>query len=360
MQDISPHSPEARRKRLAAIKARFGERVVERVKPGTKPFEVAKRVLVGVYNDGFIHAGNIAYLSLLSMFPFFILAAAVAQLFGSSDGAQQAVVNVLASLPPQIAKVIREPVAEVLTARQGPLLWFGALVGLWTASSFIETIRDILRRAYGVKYTAPFWEYRLISALFMLGLILLLMIALATTVLLSSIEAFIVAKVPQLAEVEDTLTLVRIVPGLALYLTVYLTFVVLTPTRYRRRGCRKWPGALLVTVWWIGTAILLPKAISLAGGYDLTYGSLAGVMIALLFFFVVGLGVVMGAELNAGLAETGATALEGEEYAGPHAATLEIEEPEPGEKVTIKPSQVDEAPVAAGAALAAAEEGNRA
>lgn len=357
MQDISPHSPEARRKRLAAIQAKFGTQVVERVKPGTKPFEVAKRVLIGVYNDGFIHAGNIAYLSLLSMFPFFILAAAVAQLLGSSEGAQAAVVNVLGSLPPSIANVLREPVAEVLTARQGPLLWFGALVGLWTASSFIETIRDILRRAYGVKYTAPFWEYRLISATFMLGLILLLMISLAATVLLSSIEAFIVAKVPALAEVETTLTLVRIVPAAALYLTVYLTFVVLTPSRYRKRGCRKWPGALLVTLWWVGTATLLPQAISLAGGYDLTYGSLAGVMIALLFFFTVGLGVVMGAELNAGLAETDAKALEGEQYAGPHAATLEIEEPEPGEKVTIKPSQVDEVPATAEAALAAAEEG---
>ena len=357
MQDVSPQSPEARRKRLAAIKARFGEQVVERVKPGTKPFEVAKRVAIGVYNDGFIHAGNIAYLSLLSMFPFFILAAAVAQLLGSSTGAQQVVVNVLSSLPPQIASVVREPVSEVLTARQGPLLWFGALVGLWTASSFIETIRDILRRAYGVKYTKPFWEYRLISALFMLALVLLLMIALATTVMLSSIEAFIVAKVPQFAEVEDTLTLLRIVPALALYVTVYLVFVVLTPSRYRRRGCRKWPGAFLVTLWWIGTAVLLPKAIGLAGGYDLTYGSLAGVMIALLFFFIVGLGVVMGAELNAGLAETDATALEGEHYAGPHAESLLVEAPEPGEKVTITPSQAEEVPATEGAVVKAAEEG---
>lgn len=357
MQDISPQSPEARRKRLAAVKARFGGQVVEKIKPGTRPFEVAKRVAVGVYNDGFIHAGNIAYLSLLSMFPFFILAAAVAQLFGSSDGAQQAVFNVLRSLPPDIAAVIRDPVTEVLTARQGPLLWFGALVGLWTASGFIETIRDILRRAYGVKYTAPFWEYRLISALFMLGLVLLLMIALASTVLLSSIEAFIVAKVPGLADISSVITLVRIVPGVALYLTIYLTFVVLTPSRYRKIGCRKWPGALLVTLWWVGTATLLPKAISLAGGYDLTYGSLAGVMIALLFFFIVGLGVVMGAELNAGLAESGATALEGEQYTGPHAATLEVEEPEPGEKVSLKPSEIQQVPSTEGEVVAAAAEG---
>ena len=338
--DISPHSPEARRKRLAALQARFGSAVVDRIKPGTRPFEVLKRVAVGVYNDGFIHAGNLAYLSLLSMFPFFILAAAVAQLLGSGDSAgQQAASNILRSVPPDIAAVLRDPITEVLTVRQGPLLWFGALVGLWTASSFIETIRDILRRAYGVKYTAPFWEYRLISILFMLGLTLLLMIALAMTVSLSSLDALIEAKAPRLYELFHDATLVQVVPVAVLYLTVYLVFLVLTPSRYRRLGCRKWPGAALVTTWWAATAALLPQAIGLVGGYDLTYGSLAGVMITLLFFFFVGLGVVMGAELNAALAETGPTALEGEVFNGPHADSLEVEQPGPEEIKTGGESQ---------------------
>lgn len=341
MQEISPHSPEARRKRLAALKARFGEAVVDRLKPGTKPFEVIKRVAVGVYNDGFIHAGNLAYLSLLSMFPFFILAAAVARLLGSGDGAgEQAAVNILRSVPPDIAEVLKAPIEEVLTVRQGPLLWFGALVGLWTASSFIETIRDILRRAYGVKYTAPFWEYRLISIVFMLGLTMLLMISLAMTVSLTSLDALVEAKAPRLYGLFHDATLFQLAPMLVLYGTVYLVFVVLTPSRYRKLGCSKWPGAVLVTLWWVGTALLLPHAISLVGGYDLTYGSLAGVMITLLFFFIVGLGVVMGAELNAALAETGATALEGEVFKGPHADELEVEERGPEEVNTgeIRPA----------------------
>ena len=44
--------------------------------------EVVKRVAVGVYNDGFIHAGNLAYLSIVALFPFFIVAAAMAHLLG--------------------------------------------------------------------------------------------------------------------------------------------------------------------------------------------------------------------------------------------------------------------------------------
>ena len=330
MSDLSPESPEARRKRLADLKARFGERVVQRVKPGTRPFEIAKRVARGVYNDGFIHAGNLAYLSLLAMFPFFIVAAAVFQLFGQGASGEQAANAILQQIPPDVASVLRDPVHEVLTARTGPLLWFGAIVGLWTATSFIETIRDILRRAYGVKFNAPFWEYRLISIAFILGAVLLLMTALAASVAMSSVQALIVHLFPRFESVASTIQLFRLIPALALYGTIYAIFVVLTPSRYRRVECRKWPGALLVTAWWLGTAALLPEAISLAGGYNLTYGSLAGVMIALLFFFIIGLGVVMGAELNAALAETKPVALKGEAYAGPFAHELEVEEPDAG------------------------------
>ena len=112
-------------------------------------------------------------------------------------------------------------------------------------------------------------------------------------------------------DVADALGIYRVVPAVTLFVTFYILFLALTPSRYRKIGCRKWPGALLITVWWLVTVELLPGAIGLLGGYDLTYGSLAGVMIALLFFFVIGLGVVMGAELNAALAEAGADGAKG-------------------------------------------------
>jgi membrane protein len=317
------------------LEAAFGHAVVEQVKPSSYPWEVIKRVTIGVYNDGFIHAGNLAYLALLAMFPFFILAAAVAHLLGRTEDGALTVATILAKLPPDVAVTLRAPVNEVLTARTGPLLWFGALVGLWTAASFIETIRDILRRAYGVKYSAPFWEYRLASILMIVASVIILMFAFAFTVILSSAQHAIERLLPISAEVGTTLGTIQLVPGVMMFFTFYLLFYGLTPSRYRRRGCRKWPGALLITAWWLATVHFLPRAIGLFGGYSLTYGSLAGVMIALLFFFVIGLGVVTGAELNAALAEGGARALKGEVYSGPFKDELEVEEPQPGEDVDV-------------------------
>jgi len=333
MRDTSPQSPEARRKRLASMRAAFGTEVEEKLKPRVTAWEVTKRVAIGVYNDGFIHAGNLAYLSIVALFPFFIVAAAVAHLLGQGQDAQLTVMNVLRRLPPDVASTLREPINEVLTIRTGPLLWFGAIVGLWTATSFIETIRDILRRAYGVKYCAPFWEYRFGSMLVILGAVLLLMIAFAASATLSLAHQLIERWFPLAQGIASTLGIYRLVPAATLFFTFYVLFYALTPSRYRKHDCRKWPGALFITAWWLATVELLPHVIGMFGGYSLTYGSLAGVMIALIFFFVVGLGVVIGAELNAALAESGATALKGEVYTGPYTDELVVEEPQPGEDV---------------------------
>jgi membrane protein len=336
MRDVSPLSPEARRKRLASASAAFGPDVARRLKPRHYIWEVVKRVAVGVYNDGFVHAGNLAYLSILALFPFIIFAAAVAHLLGQSQDAQLTVANLLARLPRNVADTLREPIQEVLSVRTGPLLWFGAIVGLWTATSFIETIRDILRRCYGVRYCAPFWEYRLGSMLLLFGAVFLLMIAFAASVALTSIQHLVAEWFPFAPDIAGSLGIYRLVPAATMFFTFYLLFLALTPARYRKHGCQKWPGALLITLWWLATVEVLPFALGLFGGYSLTYGSLAGVMIALIFFFVVGLGVVIGAELNAALADYKPTALKGEIYNGPFKDELEVEEPQPGEDVAVE------------------------
>ncbi len=299
MTNISPESPEERLKR----EVREGKRP-RGMRKGSKAREVLKRIAIGVWSEGFIHAGNLAYLSLLTLFPFIIVVAAVAHLFGQTEGGMKTLVALLQTMPPDIAKVVTKPVSDVLAERSGNLLWMGALIGLWTTGSFIETIRDIIRRAYGVDYTRPFWEYRLSSMGIIIGSVMIAIIAFTISVFLSGIHQVVSELFPQADQVISLFTLLRIVPALMLFGSLYLIFVSLTPKKYRTMECRKWPGALLVTLWWMATTALLPVVLAGLGGYDLTYGSLAGVMIALIFFFVIGLGLVIGAHLNAALAET--------------------------------------------------------
>lgn len=302
--DISSFRPEARRRKPAERLAAHERDENGLLTPLGRTLEIAKRVAIGVYDDGFIHAGNLAYLSLVALFPFFIVAATVASALGRTQDGLAAVRAFLLAVPPDVAKVLAGPIESVITARSGQgILWLGALVGLWTAGSLIETIRDILRRAYGTKGGAPFWQYRLRAIGIILASVVAAMLAFSAQVAMTGADEFIRRLLPFADDALRIVSATKLVPLAVLIIALYGLFFSLTPSRYRARRFPKWPGAVLTALWWYGTLILLPWVLSHLSSYDLTYGSLAGVMITLIFFFVVGLGVVIGAELNAALAE---------------------------------------------------------
>ncbi len=269
---------------------------------------IARRVMTGVWNDGFIHAGNLAYMAIVSLFPFFIVVSAVFSGLGAGHERGASVAALLSALPPIVARVL-EPVGRaVIDARHGWLLWAGALVGLWTVSSLIETIRDILRRAYGTPYTSAVWlRHRLLSTAMIVLAAVLVLASLYLQVAITTAREVIDAMLPGLQGAMGPLRLSQSLPALVLFGALWLLFYWLAPNDHRRTGTLKalgpkWPGALLVTLWWMLVSTALPVLLRGLFKYDLTYGSLAGVMISLLFFWLVGLGVVTGAELNAALA----------------------------------------------------------
>jgi membrane protein len=304
----SPHSPEARAERAkrAHLRARAQgliDRGRDQIGPGTRAFTIARRVVVGTYTDGFIHAGNLAYLALIALFPFFILMAAALSLLGGSAGGEEAIETVFSTMPPAVANTLAGPIREVMTARTGIFLWLGAIVALWTVGSLIETVRDILRRAYGTHFRHGFFRYRLLSIGITTGAVVLMILSFSAQVVIVGIEQFIGLFLPDAFKAAGTVAISRAVSGLGLFLAIYLLFYSLTPSKYRQMKCPKWPGALFTTLWWIAVTLALPPLLAGLLRYDATYGSLAGVMIALFFFYLVGLGMVMGAELNAALVE---------------------------------------------------------
>lgn len=271
--------------------------------------EVIKRVLVGVYSEGFVHAGNFAYLALVALFAFCIVAAAIAGSLGQTASGIALVNAFFATVPPGAANALREPVEAAMQARSGPLLWLSAAVSLWTATSLIETIRDVLNRAYGTTATRWFWQYRLGSLVTIIGAVLLAMVAFSAQVLVATAEELVYRYLPAAETAASYFAWGRIIPFLALFASIYIIYRGLTPRKYRARIYPKWPGAVLVSLWWLGCTTVLPWFVSRVSNYDLTYGSLAGVMIALIFFYLVGLGMVTGAQLNAALANTGENGL---------------------------------------------------
>ena len=299
-RQIHSLTPEDRRREARALRSA----PVAPTQAHWRSFEVARRVVVGTFNDGFLYAGNIAYMSMLAIFPFFITGAAIFAAVGEGSDRAASINAILLALPPVVAEVI-EPVARnVIEARQGWLLWVGGALGLWTVGSLIETIRDLLRRAYGTEATQAFWLYRLASTAMIIGAVVLLMLSLIAQVMIGAAQQLIEAYFPLLNEALGQLALARFVPGFGLFGSIYALFYILTPSPYRLKRYPKWPGAVATTLWWVGVTVALPPLLRSFFAYNLTYGSLAGIIITLLFFWLVGLGLVIGAQLNAALAET--------------------------------------------------------
>ena len=290
-------------------------RELTRLKPTEQFIEVVKRAGLGVFNDGFIYAGNLAYMALLTLFPFFIVAAAVLSLFGQDASAQQAVAGFLRQLPRETADLLRKPIVDVITAKTGVLLWIAGLISLWTVSSFVETIRDMFRRAYGTKTSAPFWRARLASSGAIIGSVILTMMSFLVQGLLTGAEHFVYNLIPGAEDAVGWIGLARVIPGVFLFGALYLLFYLCTPSKYRRTSSRKWPGALFTALWWVSITAGLPAILALLGGYGATYGSLAGVVVMLTFFWLVGLGFVFGAHVNAALAEPRQASAEGGDVA---------------------------------------------
>ena len=133
---------------------------------------------------------------------------------------------------------------QVLSLRTGPLLWFGAAIGVWTVGSFIETIREILRRAYGTDYDRPFWQYRLIGVAIIVVAVSMLIAAFSMQIMLTAAEEFVARFLPATGTVMDRVGNTRFVPILMTFVASYLLFWSLAPRQYRGRGYPKWPGPL--------------------------------------------------------------------------------------------------------------------
>jgi membrane protein len=255
----------------------------------------------GTFMHGFTHAGNLAYLSLVTLFPFVILLAFVAGQLGRTAEGLAAVSSFLEALPDNVAAIIAPALTDLIAAESsGGVVTFSLVVALWTCSSVLVTLRTIVSQAYGSLSEMPYWRWRLLGLAEVMGLVLLLLIAFAAQVLTTGAETFVYRLMPMAANLFPTLGVQRIVPAALLFLALWALFTLLCPRVFRIAPV--WPGALLTAAAWTATTLALPWALTLFGGYALTYGSLAGVIIALLYFYIIGLGMVLGAQLNAAVA----------------------------------------------------------
>lgn len=251
-------------------------------------------------NQAMAAAGNMAFITMLSLFPFIIFLVALSGFVGQTEQGIQAIQYMFEVLPPEVSKVIKEPIQGIIKNTGASILTSSILFAVWTAAVGVEAARDVLIKAYGKRHARAMWKRRLESlAVVVLGAASVL-VAMSILVIGPPILAAISAHAPDsvasgVSVIWNYLRL--LVSPLILLMGLYSVYFALTPRRVKKPF--RMPGTIFSLVVLISTAKGLSVYLKYVDNYDLTYGSLAGVVIVQLFCFFVSLGFVMGAELNA-------------------------------------------------------------
>lgn len=279
---------------MGPVKKSIGQRLREIVPAGRNAiFETLK--------DGQVNAGNLAYLSLVTLLPFAILITAVAGALGRTGAGQGVIAGLLGSLPDDLENLFTPIVQQVVEARSGHLLWIGGIVALWTVSGFVVTLRSVVHHAYEYEDDETFVKVRLKTMASTLGTMVLVVLSFLIQLIFVVLMKSFVRFFPYAHQLLGLADLSRIFSFVLVFMAVWAIFKLLTPRKFRAGA--SWPGALVTTIVWTGSALLLGPILQRFSNMDLTYGALSGVMVAMLFFYVVGFTLVYGAELNAELAK---------------------------------------------------------
>jgi membrane protein len=260
------------------------------------PYRAAWRLIM--VDEGLVLAGYIAFTAFLSLFPFLIFLAALAGFLGDRETADAFIEAMFEFMPDDVAKTLAPAVGEVVGTRQGGLLTFGILATLWFASNGFEALRTGLNRAYGVTEERAIWRLRLQSIAFVIsgGLMILF---LSVVVILGPLVWEVLG--PTVGRMLET----RLLFGTARYVFAgVLMFAALTLLHRwlpntRQAFARILPGVGVTTVLWLLGASLFAWYVGNLADYSVYYGSLGGVAITLMFFYVSAIIFIFGAEINA-------------------------------------------------------------
>jgi membrane protein len=280
-----------------ASRGRSADRPLAISKPGWR--DIFWRVKDEMARDSLsLVAAGVAFYGLLSLFPLITVLISIYGLVVEPQAAQQQVSMVGEVLPQQTRQILDEQLTRV-TASANTALTFGVILGvvlaLWSAGAGTKALIEGLNIVYDEEEKRGFIKLNAVALGLTLGLILFMIFALALVAILPALIGM--------------LGLPSAVQGWARWLRwpiLALAFMVALAALYRlapsRSGPRwRWvtPGAVGATVLWIIGSLLFSWYVSSFGSYNETYGSLAAVVVLMLWFWVSALIVLIGAEWNA-------------------------------------------------------------
>lgn len=255
-----------------------------------------------VYHDGMELAGYLSFLIMLVVFPFLVLFMWVVTFLGDGSWGNLLIQSILQSSWARFIDALKPRIIEITSSPPHSLVTLAILSATWTASSLFEGLRTVLNKAYRVSSPPSYILRRLLSFIeFGVAMIITLAFVGALVVIpsiLGAIESVLPQTVIQYFEFltpkySDLQLWILFIFGFTLISMAYYTL----PSR-KIKFVAVLPGTIFVVVSWTVFSILFKFYISNFPQVNLIYGSIAGIIIALLYFYICSIIFIIGAELN--------------------------------------------------------------
>ena len=266
-------------------------------------FQAGKDVFkdIGKYDLGGF-AAQLAYRFFLALFPFFIFLTALAGFLSGTFGVQNPVDRVMdligGSLPQDASSVLRGQLEEVTNNRNPGLLSVGIVGAIWAAAGGIGALMKGFNRIYEVEEARPLpVKYGLAVGLTLFGAAFILAAFLLLVV--GQTHGTQVAADLGLSDTAGILVNVARLPVVVVLILLAVAVLYWAAPNVSLPFRLVSPGALFFALAWLIGTYLLGFYVSNFGNYNATYGALGGVVVLLLWFYLTGFLILLGAEINA-------------------------------------------------------------
>lgn len=285
----------------------------------TSYLDLAKRVYRKVADhDCSAHSAAMAYYFLFALFPFTLFLTTLIGYLPIPHLLEYTLDKASRMLPGEAFALIQDNIRALFAKKQQGLLSLGFLLALWASSKAVISIMNAMNKLYEVKEGRPFWKVRLTAILLVIGLSLLFLLALTLLMFGTRIGNLIADRVDFGILFRTTWDLMLVPAVLCLLLLAVAAIYFFTPDVEQKW---KWitPGSVIAIPSWICMSLAFSYYINNFGSYDKTYGSIGAVIVLLLWLYLSGFIVLVGAVLNSVIEHSSEEGKEpGEKVEGEH------------------------------------------
>jgi membrane protein len=247
-------------------------------------------------------AATLTYYGLLSLFPALIALVSIVGLVGDPESTTNTLTDIVTKVgPDSAASTFEGPIKQVTESRAtaGFALVASTLVALWSASGYLGAFIRASNVIYETREGRPFWKLRPLQLLMTLVIVVLLALMAVGVVLTGPIVSDVAEPIGVSSTAVSVWNIAKWFAIAALFLLLIALIYYASPN-VKQRGF-KWitPGGLVALVVWLLASAAFGLYVSQFGSYNKTYGSMAGVIVILIWMWITNLAILFGHELNA-------------------------------------------------------------